>query len=230
MSGLRLWPLPLATAVLALLTMHASYLVAAAHGHVPWCLPYIDSCTSISATGRQLPEKLLFKPAMAVAALGLLATFWLGARWLALQGDDSPRTQRALRVLAVVAATCLVIYLAALGEGGDTARLLRRIGATLGFALNFLCELLLFARLAALHRARGGVVANGLLLALAIPLALWIGLGLLSVGLAAFHPGYARMDDAFEWVFALLLNAWLVPLALLWRASGFRLYTAVGPK
>lgn len=230
MSGLRLWPLPLATAVLALLTIHASYLVAAAHGHVPWCLPYIDSCTSISATGRQLPEKLLFKPAMTLAALGLLATFWLAAAWLDLLGDPSPRTRRWLRVLAVAGALSSVTYLAALGEGGDSARLLRRTGATLGFAFNFLCELLVLYRVAALRHAHPAVVTPGIYRALAGTMAAWIGLGLLSVGLAAFHAGYHRIDDAFEWTFALILNAFLLPLALAWRRSEFRLGATIGPK
>ena len=49
-------PLALITGLLPLVCVHTTYLIAASHGHVPWCVPYWDSCTSISATGRQLPE------------------------------------------------------------------------------------------------------------------------------------------------------------------------------
>lgn len=124
-------------------------------------------------------------------------------------------------------ALCIVVYVAALGEAGQAARLLRKTGVTLGFGLAFLAEILLLARLAALQRA--GVVPwppsrFRLLFAL---VALTLALGVVSVLLSAFHAGYARMDDAFEWVFALLLNSWLVVLGLAWRDSGYALAAQV---
>ncbi len=42
-------------ALLPFITTHASYLIAASHGHVEWCIPYWDASTSISATRRQMP-------------------------------------------------------------------------------------------------------------------------------------------------------------------------------
>ena len=42
----------LVTAVAPIVFIHLTYLISAAQGYVPWCIPYIDSCTSISATGR----------------------------------------------------------------------------------------------------------------------------------------------------------------------------------
>lgn len=222
-ARLPLFVLPVFAGSLVLFTMHLCYLVAAAHGHVPWCIPYIDSCTSISATGRQWPERGFFKPLMTIAALCVAVSFWLSARWLALLGDAPSRTQRLLPHLAWLMALCIVTYVAALGEAGQAARLLRKTGVTLGFGLTFLAEILLLARMAALQRA-GNVPwppsRYRLLFAL---VALTLALGVISVLLSAFHAGYSRMDDAFEWVFALLLNGGLLVLGLAWRDSGFSL-------
>jgi hypothetical protein len=216
---LPLWWLPLLAGVLTLVTIHASYLIAAAHGHVPWCVPYIDSCTSISATGRQWPERAVFKPLMTMSALLVAATFWLGARWLQVSGDVSARAHRWLPRIALLMALCIVVYVAALGEAGGTAKVLRKAGVTLGFGLAFLGEILLLSRIAALQRAGVQPVKAGTFRALRGLVA--VTLGMLSVFLSAFHAGYARMDDAFEWVFALLLNVYLIVLAVAWRASGF---------
>lgn len=218
----RAWPLPLAAGLLALFTIHLCYVIAAAHGHVPWCLPWLDSCTSISATGRQLPEKLLFRPLMMIDALLVAATLWLAGYWLRDLGDNALRTQRVLGWCGVLAALCIVFYTGALGEAGDQARLMRRIGVTLGFALTFLGELLLLARIAALRRRQPARIPAGPFRTLYGLMALFLVLGVTSVLLSAFYDGYRYMDDAFEWVFALLLNLYLVALALVWRRTGFR--------
>lgn len=226
---LRAWWLPLLAALLSLFTLHASYLLSAAWGHVPWCWPWWDSCTSISATGRQLPAKLLFKPLLTLSALLVLATFWVVVHWLRSLDDEAARAHRLLLGSALVAAVCIIVYTAALGEAGDTARLLRRLGVTTGFALSFFAELLVLARLAALRRRDPSRVAAGpFRWMFAIMLAL-IGLGLLNVGWQLVGTGYNRVDDALEWQFALLVNAWLLPLAVLLRRSDVRLQFLAGP-
>lgn len=227
LSPLPVWWLPLAAGSLTLFTIHLSYLVAAAHGHVPWCVPYIDSCTSISATGRQWPERGLFKPLMTLSALLVALTFFLAARWLALLADARRTTRgRTPAVLAWSGALmllCIVAYTAALGEAGNTAKLLRKTGVTLGFGLTYIGEILLFARLAALHRLQAADVPPRVYRALYTVLVLTLAVGVISVLLSAFHPHYHRMDDAFEWVLALLLNSWLIVLSFAWRAQGYSL-------
>ena len=44
---------PLLAALLPFFAVQFTYLVAAGHGLVDWCNPYIDSCSSISAAGRK---------------------------------------------------------------------------------------------------------------------------------------------------------------------------------
>ena len=67
--------LPLLTALLPALAINFCYLLAASQGHVPWCIPYLEGCTSISATGRQAPESYLFR-ALIIPTAVLLVFYW----------------------------------------------------------------------------------------------------------------------------------------------------------
>jgi len=100
-------------ALLPFITIHVSYIVAASQGHVEWCIPYWDACSSISATGRQMPEKLWFKLGMLPAA-GVTALLW----W---QLGRSTEKKGAMIILGILACVFLTIYTLALGVEGDTA-------------------------------------------------------------------------------------------------------------
>jgi len=74
----------LLAALVPLAAVHATWLVAAASGHVDWCIPYSESCASISATGCQPPASYLFRATMLPAAAIIAAYWWLNHGWLAL--------------------------------------------------------------------------------------------------------------------------------------------------
>ncbi len=217
-----LWPLPIAGAACVLLDIHLSYVLAAFNGHVPWCIPYWENCTSISAAGRQLPEKLLFKPLLILACVLVAGYWWLMARWLRDLGDAA-RAIRTMAVLGVTANVFLIAYAAGLGEGGDSAQLLRRAGAALGFSLNYLAEVLLVQRLlklpAVLAHSRRLI---GLLRWLLVVMLL---LGMTTALLPAFSADYEHLDDAFEWQLALAINVFIALTAMLWHRTGFCLRT-----
>ncbi|MEE4110897.1 MAG: hypothetical protein V2I24_16210, partial [Halieaceae bacterium] len=82
----RLANLPLIVAagcaLLPFVAVHIAYLLAADAGQVPWCNPYVDSCTSISATGRQPPASFVFKGVMLPCAMLIAVFWWLQWRWL----------------------------------------------------------------------------------------------------------------------------------------------------
>ena len=44
-----------------IVVVHVCYLLSAHYGYVDKCNPYIEGCTSISATGRHGPSYFLFK-------------------------------------------------------------------------------------------------------------------------------------------------------------------------
>ncbi len=220
-----LWPLPLATAALFLLAIHASWLIASASGQIGWCLPYWLDCTSISATGRQLPAKLLFKPLLTMGAVAMVAYWLLMRQWL--QGLGVPGNRpRYMAALGVIGALCVIAYTAALGEGGEAALLLRRTGAVLGFSLTYLAQLLLTGQLD--DGKRTLPVSHWLL-----RLFWWLVAGMLLIGMASallepFDAVHDRLDDGIEWVLMLLLNAHIALTARLWRATRFTVQPGVG--
>ena len=84
----------LLAALVPFVAVQLTYLVAASHGLVDWCNPYLDSCTSSSATGRTPPASYLFRATMLPAAIILMAYWWLNHRWMsslhAASGRNAP--------------------------------------------------------------------------------------------------------------------------------------------
>lgn len=216
--------LPLVAGLLPLTTYHLCFVIAASVGHLPWCNPYIDSCTSISATGRQVPEMLVFKGLIIPAAI-IIAAFWtIATRWLQQFGApwDNPIT-RWMGRLGITAALFLVIYTVALGIEGDAYRPLRRVGALLSFTLTYLAQLLLTLQLRNLRR-----VYPRQFPAWPIPLlngicTILVATGVISLLLDGFYPAYDQIEDALEWGFALGLNVYFVAFYFVWRALGVRI-------
>ncbi len=220
-------PLPIAlwAALLPFLAVHLTYLLAATFEIVPWCLPYIDSCTSISATGRHPPASYLFRASMLPAALLLLAYWWLNAVWLRARlgaGGQSAGYLQAMLWLAAVASVGLVLYVTVLGEAGERWQHLRRIGIVLFFSFTYMSQLLLWS---VIHRAGERLehlrkLARGM----AFLCILLLCVGLLTVFLDARDPvAYDEVEDAFEWWLALLLQGNVLLGYLMWRRDGWRL-------
>lgn len=219
--GIELWWLALIAGLLPLLTIHTTFVVSALEGHINWCVPYWESCTSISKTGRHGSAYFLFKGTMLPAALLGIMLWWLNGAWLRQLGCRA-RGPAWLPWLGLVAGVSLGAYTLALGHGGDTFNLIRRVGVVLYFALTFINQLLLSAALKD-HVTWG---ESGRRLLWLCQLTLFIGV--FSVILDGVAPGFhERLEDAFEWVLALLINLHALWVALLWRRSVFvaRLWT-----
>lgn len=210
---------PLVTGLLPIFAINGIYLAAAAQGHVPWCVPYWDSCTSISATGRAGAGFYLFKGLMIPAAVLLATNWWVCRAWVAVQFGGVRTRDRIMFVTGVVAAVCLVLYVVALGAAGDALRLQRRIGVILYFTLTYLSQLLLASRL----RGTDRLVTWQLRLA-----GLILGIGLLTLILDLTLPNYDDYEDAFEWVIALAVHVnFLLIAGHMWK-SRFRLVFQAG--
>ncbi len=206
-------------AILPLATTHICYLVAAWYQHVPWCIPYWDSCTSISATGRVFPAKWLFKAGMIPTAMVITLLWWCTWHWLrGLDLATHPKTLRSMPVLGTVAALSLILYTLALGEVGEGYRVIRRTGVVFTFALTYISQLLLVQLLGALARIDPNPIIRlwrrrmmGLLVVL-------LSVGILSVLLdALMGDAYDAIEDAFEWWLALMLYFYFALLAMFWQ-------------
>lgn len=201
--------LALLLAVLPTIAIHLNYLIAASEGSVPWCVPYWQSCTSISATGRSGLAFYFFKATMLPIAV-LYWLYWRAAQHrLAGQGYGG----NAIVTLGGIAVVALVAYVLALGAVGDSFQLTRRIGIIFFFTFTYLCQLLILWQLNRLAIADPGRnLQLGLLL-------LILAIGLITVILDMVMADYGAIEDAFEWVIALLLHGNFLLAAWGWRAT-----------
>lgn len=218
-------PLALLAALLPFLAVNATYLVAAGHGLVDWCNPYVDSCTSISATGRHPPASYLFRATMLPAAVIMAAYWWCNHAWLGdlrrRAGDRPLRSNHWMLALGVLACVGLVLYVTVLGERGDAWRTQRRVGTILFFSFTFLAQLLFLAQLRLLRPPGVKPALLGLMWGAC---GLLLLLGLLTVVLDAWDEAfYESVEDAFEWILSLLLQSNFLLGYFVWRQAGWRL-------
>lgn len=204
----RVTVLALLLAVLPTLAIHINYLIAASEGSVPWCNPYWDSCTSISATGRSGAAFYFFKATM----LPMAAVYWLYwtncNRILHLLGYNG----QLIKYLGTAAVFALIVYVLALGAVGDSFQLSRRIGIILYFTLTYLCQLLIAGDLIKSYPRAKPLRAQQSLLGLIL------AIGLLTLALDRLMHDYDSIEDAFEWFIALLLHANFAIAALFWAS------------
>lgn len=221
---MRVAPFAIITGLLPLLAIHVCYWLAASAGHVDWCNPYWDSCTSISATGRQLPEKLLFKMIMIPTGLMAIAFWWLTGQWLRqVQG----RVSFAVPLVGAVAGCFLMLYVVALGEGREY-QALRKIGIVLFFSLTYLAQLIFLWHC---HAARTRCKTHSIMLRTQLWMAvLLLLIGVTSVVLDLIYAGYDRIEDAFEWVMMLFIAAQFISHYWLWRATNLQFTISCAPE
>ena len=193
--------------VLPTLAININYAIAVSEGFVELCNPYWDSCTSISATGRNGTAFIFFKGTMLPIAFVYLY-YWSRCSLLLNRLGYQKQTIRNIGFFAVAA---LILYTITLGALGDNFRLMRRIGIIFYFTLTYLCQLLIVHRLGVL----GQKDTNQLLQQLMLLFILCIGV--LTLFLDALLPNYDDYEDAFEWNIALLLHINFLLAAWDWK-------------
>jgi hypothetical protein len=212
----------LLSGVLPFAVVHVCYAVSVWQGYIPACFPYLEGCTSISSAGRHGAGYYLFKAGMLPAAV-LLALFWpLCREWLLGLGDRPGAELRAMVWIGVTAAVFLTLYTVFLGSKGDFYNLMRRFGVTVYFSFSYLAQLLLLARLNRLTRFAVLTIPAWILQAkLGIAVALLV-IGLASIPVKNFMADPGRLENAIEWIFALLMVSYYLLTWRAWRATGFR--------
>ena len=203
----------LAVCVLAWFGIGCAYVVSASEGHVPWCVPYLTGCDSISATGRHGWGYFVFKITMLPGA-AFSAVYWLlCAAWLQASGSR----YRLILALGVLGSVFLALYVTFLGSDGDVYRLMRRYGTVGYFGFTFLAQLL-FSR-----RVRD-IVGDSWLASCKV----WLGLGMLIggivfAGIANLAAEKEAIQNVSEWWFATGLTGYPLLTWVLWRRLGFQL-------
>lgn len=213
----------LLTGFIPILTINITYLISSHFHHVPSCIPYLEGCSSISATGRQLPETLFFKAAIISAAILVILYWKLSAECLSLLQGERSTAMRIIEILGITGAVFLIVYVVALGYAGDQYQTQRRIGSSLFFSLTFLSELL-FTRLL-------GKIAQGVRSHSVYPFYRWnlvlcvllMIMGLVSIPLPVYMASPSKWENIIEWNYAVVLFLHFILNAYLWKKVGFRL-------
>ena len=216
--------LPLLTGFAPIFAAHVSYLIAIRAGILPACMPYIEGCTSISATGRYPPSSFLFKALMMPESI-LMAAYWLfSVAWLRSLERAAGRSGdggTSIAAFGVAGALFLIVYLTFLGTEGPVYDFMRRYGVYLYFLFTVVAQLILVARVmsvAADLRIPGVVTITRIQLTLAlVPFAL----GILNVVLKNVLDDATAPERIIEWIFALLMHAYFLLSYFSWRATGF---------
>ncbi len=218
MNPLPLHRLPWLLVVLPILAVHLSYALAASSADVPWCIPYIDGCTSISRAARNGIANIVFKSLMLPYA-ALLVLFWnqLSA-WLQARRPDAVRRCRSVRFLGVTAAVFLAVYAVFLGIDGEFYQWMRRYGITVFFGFSVLAQMLTVALLSPLS-GLGPRLRNSMLCFSALLLAL----GLLSLPLKHFSSDAKAAMNALEWTYAALMTLFYALIGMTLRVNGLNI-------
>ena len=214
----------LLAALLPLVAVHSTYLVAASYGLVEWCNPYIDSCTSISATGRHPPASYLFRGTMLPCAVIMMAYWYLNHAWLKKIGSSHPlyrpAANNAMLLLGLFACLGLILYVTVLGEHGATWGRQRRVGTALFFSFTYLAQLLFLYQLRRLQEKLAIPYVNAMFIVSVV----LIVLGVMTLALDAWDKNwYDSVEDAFEWSLTLLLQLNFLLGYFVWRQAGWSL-------
>ena len=224
--------LPLVTGLLPVFAIHTSYALAIAAGRVPSCLPYIDGCTSISATGRYEPASYLFRAAMLPEAVFLFLYWLLAAAWLRALERAGGRPERAslhIPLMGGAASIALVLYVSFLGTQEPFYEFMRRFGIYGFFLFTILAQIGTAWRALPLVRPGGDVVLVRLVRA-----QLWLGLvpflmGALNLLLKATLDDPDNEENVIEWIVVMLMQAYFVLGYFAWRRSGFHARYGASP-
>lgn len=213
--------IPLIAALLPILGINIAYLIAAGYDHVPFCMVYLEGCTTISSTGRAAPESLWFRATIIPGAVTSMICWRMIGAWLECLEGKLYRGTVIIQSLGIIAGIFLVVYTVALGFIGPEYTLQRRLGVITFFGCTYLAEFLLARRLWYIAINQAGVYPLRL-----AKQKLFLCIFLLVVGLASIpisnYSGSDALENIVEWNFSIIVYAYFFLVYLGWKATGFK--------
>lgn len=215
--------LPLIAGVLPLAAVYLAFGIGVYADALPACVPLIDGCVSVSATGRKPPGSFLFRAVMLPQVAFLLLTWYVAVDWLrSLDANLSRHLSRAIHVSSLVSALALVLYVTFLGTKEPLYEFMRRFGIYFFFIGMVLTEVFVVIALSKMtHVMRHGLLRRQVRTMTALS-ALPFALGLLNFYLKATLEDPDAAENSIEWIAATSMQLYLVVMYFAWKASGFR--------
>jgi len=210
--------LALILTILPLLASNGVYLLSAYEGFIPWCIPYIDGCTTISQAARSGNSIFIYRATMIAYAV-LLIWFWLYAQqWLNLLYGHTTKVALVILWLGIVAAIFLIIYIDFLGTTGEVNRFMRRHGIIVFFTFTPLAQLLMLSQHYNISVSKPeGTIKPWVLHYQLFILLLMLIIGIISITLDVTQNKTYESQNIVEWNFSLLLNMYFLAMIFIWK-------------
>ena len=204
--------------ILPLLASNSAYLLSAFEGFVPWCMPYIDGCTTISQAGRSGNTIFLYRALVVTYSVSLI-WFWLYSKsWLELLHGQTTNIARIILWLGLAGSIALLIYIDFLGATGEFHRFMRRIGAMLYFTLTPLAQILMLKQHYNILRKKPGVSIKPKVLQYQLIISLlMLIIGAISIFLVVTNNMTYERENIVEWNFSLLVNLYFLGMIFIWK-------------
>lgn len=204
--------------ILPLLASNTVFLLSAYEGFIPWCIPYIDGCTTISQAARSGNSIFIFRATMITYAV-LLIWFWVYAQqWLNLLYGHTTKVARIITWLGITGAIFLIIYIDFLGTTGEINRFMRRYGIMIFFTLTPLAQLLLLKQHYNVLPSLPDVVGRyRVLQTQSVVLFLMLLIAFISILLDVLQIKTTESENIVEWNFSLLLNLYFAGMIFIWK-------------
>jgi hypothetical protein len=210
--------------ILPLITTNMVYLISAYEGNVPWCMPYLDGCTTISQAARSGNSIYIYRATM-IAYSVLLIWFWVYTRqWLLQVLGEATKLSSAIMWLGITGALFLMVYIDFLGTTGEINRFMRRYGIMVFFTFTPLAQVLLLK----LHYKTLSSSASANLKRPTLQFQLYVLLLMCIIGIASIILDVAQLktyqsENIVEWTFAFLLNMYFAGMIFIWRDYRYHL-------
>ena len=210
--------LALIITILPLIISNVVYLLSAYEGFIPWCIPYIDGCTTISKAARSDNSIFIFRATM-IAYGVLLIWFWIYVRqWLDQLYGYTSNIARIILWLGVVGAIFFIVYIDFLGTTGEVNRFMRRYGILIYFICTPIAQILLLRQhYNILPSLQENVIKSRVLQYQFIVVVLMLTIGIVSGVLDAMHIKTYESENIVEWNLALLMQLYFLGIFFIWK-------------
>lgn len=210
--------LALIITILPLIITNIVYLLSAYEGYIPWCIPYIEGCASISKAARNGNSLFIFRATM-IAYGVLLIWFWIYVRhWLDHLYGYRTAIANNILWLGIIGALSLIVYVDFLGTSGEFNRFMRRFGILIYFVSIPLAQILLLRQhYHILPSMQKDVLNQKYLNAQLIIVLLMLVVGIVSGFMEAMKIKTDESENIAEWNIAVLMQLYFAVMVYLWR-------------
>jgi len=215
--------LPILAGIVPLLAVAGAFWIGVANEVLPSsCIPFLDGCVSISATGRTPPGSFLFRAVMLPQAILLIIVWYFSVLWLrSLDPALRRSTVIAIMVSGIVGAIATIIYVTFLGTKEPIYEFMRRIGIYFGFLGAGVAQIIIAVTLNRIANALRHIQLKQLARVMTTMWLTPISLGVLNVVLKSVLEESDQWENRIEWIVFIIMQCYFVVLYYAWRATDF---------